>query len=36
MILNYMLIVERYPKPSGVVGGSVPSREILFVLERKT
>ena len=25
MILNYWVIVERYPFPNGVVGGSIPA-----------
>ena len=25
MIINYQVIVERYPLPNGVVGGSIPT-----------
>ena len=32
MTLNYWIIVERYPKPNGVVGGSIPNFEIFSLL----
>ena len=35
MILNYQMIVEDYPKPNGVVGGSIPDREIFSLLNPK-
>ena len=28
MTLNYQMIVERYLKPNGVLGGSIPGSEI--------
>lgn len=28
MTLNYRMIVERFPKSNGVVGGSIPGHEI--------
>jgi hypothetical protein len=33
--LNYRMIVERYPKSNGVVGGSIPSCGILSLLDKK-
>ena len=33
MILNYQVIVERYPKPIEVVGSSIPSCEIFSLLD---
>ena len=35
MSLNYQRIVERYPKLNRMVGGSIPSREICFLLDGK-
>ena len=29
MTPNYRMIVEKVPKPNGVVGGSIPDREIV-------
>ena len=34
MTVNYQRIVERYPKPNGVVGGSIPSYETIFFDEK--
>ena len=35
MILSYRMIVEGVPKPNGVVGGSIPSRETVSLLDGK-
>jgi hypothetical protein len=32
MTLNYWMIVERYPKPNGMVGGSIPGGSETFSL----
>ena len=36
MILNYQMIVERYPKPNKVVGGSISSHIIVSLLDGKS
>ena len=37
MTLNYQVIVERYPFPNGVVGGSIPAvKSFLYLTEKKT
>ena len=36
MTLNYWLVMKRYPKPNGVVGGSIPGYEIFYLLDGKT
>ena len=36
MLLIYGMIVERHPKPNGVVGSSIPSCQILSLLDGKT
>ena len=33
MTLNYRMIMERYPKMNGVVGCSIPIREIFSLLD---
>ena len=33
MTLNYWMIVERSPKPNGVVGCSIPSCELFSLLD---
>ena len=35
MVLNYRVIVERYPIPNGVVGGSIPIVKFSFSLTKK-
>jgi hypothetical protein len=35
MTLNYHMIVERYPKPNGVVGSLIPDREFISLLDGK-
>jgi hypothetical protein len=35
MATNYWMIVERYPKPNGVHGGSQLGREIFSLLDKK-
>jgi hypothetical protein len=34
-ILNYGRIVERYPKPNGMGGGSIPTRTIFSILDEE-
>ena len=36
MILNYRMIVERYPKSNGVVGASILDFGIFSLLDEKT
>ena len=33
MTLKYWMLVERCPKPNGVVGNSIPSHEIFLLLD---
>ena len=35
MTLNYHMIVEKMPKPNELVGGSIPGREIVSLLDGK-
>ena len=35
MTLNYQMIVVKYPKSKGMVGGLLPNCEIFFVLDGK-
>jgi hypothetical protein len=36
MTQNYRMIVERYPKSNGVVGGSILGHEISSLLDKKS
>jgi hypothetical protein len=36
MMVNYQMIVDKYPKPCGVVGNFIPGRELFSLLDRKT
>jgi hypothetical protein len=33
--LNYRMIVEKVPKPNGMVGSSIPDHEIVSLLDEK-
>ena len=35
MTLNYRMIVERYPKSSGVIGNLIPNPKIFSILDEK-
>jgi hypothetical protein len=35
MTLNYRMIMERYPKPNGVVGSLISNGEIFFLLDHQ-
>ena len=34
MTLNYQMIVEQYPKSNGVIGGSIPVKSSLYLMEK--
>jgi hypothetical protein len=34
--INYRSVMKKYPKPNGVVGNSIPDREIFSLLDEKT